>query len=320
MESVLFILSLPRSGSTLLQRILATSDQINTSAEPWVLLPHIYTLKSEGTISEFATFNFYTARNDFYQELPNGKSDYEEALSKFVSDLYGRLCKNEKYFLDKTPRYHLIAEELHQVFPNAKFIYLVRNPLSVYGSIIQTFCQNKLYKLFNFHIDLYQGPQNILRAYRKNSNNSILVHYENIVNNPNKEIARIADYLDLPFESFNVEKFSEVNFSGRFGDPTGIKKYQNVDSRSAKDSSKTFNNIYRQIIARKYLKKLGSELLEGLGYDDQVILDEMKFKFGNIFKIIQDITFFNLSKIVRIIKPNIHFGKIKVWSSNRFLS
>jgi hypothetical protein len=38
----LFLLSLPRSGSTLAQRILAAHAGIATTSEPWILLPYLY--------------------------------------------------------------------------------------------------------------------------------------------------------------------------------------------------------------------------------------------------------------------------------------
>ncbi|MBA3701438.1 MAG: sulfotransferase [Rubrobacteraceae bacterium] len=42
----LFLLSLPRSGSTLAQRFLAAHDAIATASEPWILLPYFYTLRA----------------------------------------------------------------------------------------------------------------------------------------------------------------------------------------------------------------------------------------------------------------------------------
>ena len=49
----IFIVSFPRSGSTLLQRILSTSSDIATAPEPWVALPIAYMMKSVGESSEY---------------------------------------------------------------------------------------------------------------------------------------------------------------------------------------------------------------------------------------------------------------------------
>jgi hypothetical protein len=40
--TAIFLLSLPRSGSTLAQRILAAHEGIATTSEPWILLPYGY--------------------------------------------------------------------------------------------------------------------------------------------------------------------------------------------------------------------------------------------------------------------------------------
>ncbi|MFV1990599.1 MAG: sulfotransferase, partial [Acidimicrobiales bacterium] len=43
-----FLLSLPRSGSTLLQRLLGAHSMVATVAEPWLLIPPLYALRDEG--------------------------------------------------------------------------------------------------------------------------------------------------------------------------------------------------------------------------------------------------------------------------------
>ncbi len=40
-DNLIFIVSQPRSGSTLLQSILSNNDYINTASEPWLLLPFL---------------------------------------------------------------------------------------------------------------------------------------------------------------------------------------------------------------------------------------------------------------------------------------
>jgi len=49
----IFVFSLPRSGSTLMQRILGSSTEISTVSEPWILLPLFYALKKEGVYAEY---------------------------------------------------------------------------------------------------------------------------------------------------------------------------------------------------------------------------------------------------------------------------
>jgi len=63
--------------------------------------------------------------------------------------LYNRALEvaGKRFFLDKTPRYYFIIPELKNVFPEAKFIILLRNPLAVLSSILNTWFQNNLQAL-----------------------------------------------------------------------------------------------------------------------------------------------------------------------------
>ena len=76
MKSPIFIFSLPRAGSTLLQRVLMAHKDISSVAEPWILLPNVYTTKDKGTLSEYASTVSYKGVSDFINNLPNKKNDY----------------------------------------------------------------------------------------------------------------------------------------------------------------------------------------------------------------------------------------------------
>ena len=114
----IFLLSLPRSGSTLVQRVLAAHPQVATAAEPWVLLPHLYATRERGIAAEYTQPIAARAIAEFLRSLPNGERDYREALHDFVIDLYTRASsEGATYFLDKTPRYHYIVDDLLETFP-----------------------------------------------------------------------------------------------------------------------------------------------------------------------------------------------------------
>ena len=51
MKSPIFIFSLPRAGSTLLQRVLMGHPEIASIAEPWLLLPLMYVQKEHGVLA-----------------------------------------------------------------------------------------------------------------------------------------------------------------------------------------------------------------------------------------------------------------------------
>jgi Sulfotransferase family len=78
----IFLFSISRSGSTLVQRIIAAHDGVATASEPWLLLPHAYTLRPQGIDAEYVHPLLVTAIEDFAQSLPKGGDDYVDELRR----------------------------------------------------------------------------------------------------------------------------------------------------------------------------------------------------------------------------------------------
>jgi hypothetical protein len=151
----IFIFSVSRSGSTLVQRVIAAHNDVATVSEPWILLPYLYTLRSRGVTAEYEHELMVTAIEDFCRELPAEEEDYRAELRNFVLRLYEKAAGREaRYFLDKSPPYCLIAEEIMRLFPSGKFVFLWRNPLSIIASIIETW---KQWHPTMFRSDLFIG-------------------------------------------------------------------------------------------------------------------------------------------------------------------
>jgi len=272
----IFIFSLPRSGSTLLQRILVTNDEVSTASEPWVLLPFLYTLKKEGVYAEYAHSCAYTALQDLCKEMPNGEDDYLVAVRLAMLSIYANLSKNgERYFLDKTPRYALVVDEVIRTFPNGKFIFLWRNPLAVIASMIETFADGK-WKVFRSEIDLFDGQESLLKAFDSNDPKYLSIKYEGLVENPENSMREIEHYLVLDSGSLKNDTFSSVKLKGRMGDPTGIKKYQKISKQSLDGWKRTLASPVRKFWCKRYLKWVGKDRLLVMGYNLDVLLSDLE--------------------------------------------
>src|SRR5687767_8500554 len=142
-----FIISLPRSGSTLLQRLLAAHPRIKTAGEPWLALPFAYALREKGARAEFSHRSMAQGIGEFVKALPGGTATYYREAGRMMERLHETMATTGRdWFLDKTPRYFLILEELVEMFPEAKFIVLQRSPLAVVASILNTWHEGR----FNF--------------------------------------------------------------------------------------------------------------------------------------------------------------------------
>jgi len=268
MVKPLFILSLPRSGSTLLQRVLAADRQIASVAEPWLLLPFVYALRERGVRAEYSHQLANASLNDFLRELPNGRQDYLAAIGMAMGELYQKATKDSdtRYFLDKTPRYALIADEIVDMFPDGKFIVLWRNPLAVIASMLETWWKGR-WNVSAYRVDLFDGLANLVNISQAHSKKILVIQYENFLQSPETELARIAAYLDVKLDAELLKSFDRVKFSGARGDPTGVENYKTIDVAPLEKWKATINNPLRKAWCRRYLRWIGDERLKIMGYD-----------------------------------------------------
>ena len=271
----LFLFSLPRSGSTLAQRILAAHEPIATASEPWVLLPYLYTLRKHGLYAEYNHLALVQAVEDFCGVLPGGSEEYIGEIRELAMRLYTKASpEGTRYFLDKTPRYHLISDEIVAAFPDAKYLFLWRNPLAVVASIIETWAGGK-WNLYRFKVDLYDGMENLIATYERHKNKAHAMRYEAMITNPEETWVEVFRYLGLPFDSSALELFTDVKLAGKWGDQSGTRKYVKVNAEPLAGWRRTLNNPLRKAWCRRYLRWLGQDRLEMMGYDLDDLLAEL---------------------------------------------
>jgi len=295
----IFIISLVRSGSTLLQRILMGHDKIASMAEPWFLLPLVFSMKKEGIITEYGHSIAHDALEDLIDNLPNKSEDYYSFLREFAGNIYGALSKSKNsYFLDKTPRYYMIIPELAKIFPEAKFIFLFRNPVHIYSSILSTWKDNRLKFTTKLHNDLTNGPKLMSQGYELLKNRSYSIQYEKFVKNPEESLKEIVDYLNIDYDDKMLDNFYGQDLKGRSVDPTGTKRYKQVDSSTLHKWKKVFNTKYRKKIIANYIESIDAQTLSIQGYKKSEILNEIRSldHEGN-FSMFRDLLDINKPKI-----------------------
>lgn len=270
----IFLLSLPRSGSTLVQRVLAAHPQIGTAAEPWLLLPHAYALREQGMAAEYTQPLAARAIREFVATLPGGEEDYWSALRTFTLELYAAAAGPDvTHFLDKTPRYHFITPELFRMFPDAKVVFLWRNPLAVVASIVETWT-NGAWNVDRWQGDL-RGVAHLVEAYEEHAGRSLTVNFETLVGDPERTWPRIFEYLELPFDPGLLNTFSDVRLAGSMGDPTGVHRYQGLSTEPLEKWKGPLGHPWRKRWCRAYLDWIGPERLATMGYDADILRREL---------------------------------------------
>lgn len=271
-----FILSLPRTGSTLLQRILGSHDQIGTSSEPWFLLPQLYALRELGVHAEYEHETMARGTLGFAREyLPDGQASYLQGVHDLALRLYTEAAPGKVYFLDKTPRYHHVVGDLLKLFPEGKFVFLWRHPLAVAASMMETFAGGR-WNLDTYAADLFGGLEHLVDAYRENEAGVIAVRYEDLVADPEREIRRVLHYLGVSDRDTGVDRFQQLELKNRaYWDPSGPGKYDQVSTDPLGRWAQTMGNPLRCAWARRYVRWIGSERLAVMGYDLDGILAEI---------------------------------------------
>lgn len=277
MSNVVFILSLPRSGSTLLQKALSCSGDVATTSEPWLLLPLFYALREEGGYAEYSSTGCFRALRDLECELKDrGGKSLEAYFSDTVKNIYGDLSEGKKYFLDKTPRNILLADTLFESFEEAKFVVLWRNPLAVIASMMKTWCDGD-FKVYMHYVDIYKGMSKLLDFSRQNmeSDRVFTVKYEEFVLNSGAVSSKLFHFLEVDLVNIDVDR-AEEQLSGSMGDPLGFKKYRGVSSDSIEEWKGFFCNPVRKWWARRYLEGLGRDVIEMQGYNYDELIFQME--------------------------------------------
>lgn len=271
----LFLLSVQRSGSTLLQRMLATHPDIATVSEPWVLLPFMYTMRREGVYADYQHRATVAALEDFADELPAGMATYREELRRFALRLYRDAAgEGPGWFLDKSPRYAFIIDELIETFPHARFVVLWRNPLSVVSSVIETWGEGK-WNVETHKNDLYDGLIRLVDGYERHESRLHALRYEDLVTDPDSALKAIFEYMGVPVWDPASDEFGDVELQGRMGDPTGVGAYATVSTEPLTKWRATLANPFRQAWSRRYLRIIGRDRLAVMGYDIDDLISEL---------------------------------------------
>ena len=310
-----FIFSLPRSGSTLLQRILTSHRNIASVSEPWLLLPLFYNLNSRGVFAEYAHINLVQATQDLIHMLPEGENDYYKAIRSFAMHIYQKLSGEDiVYFIDKTPRYHLIIDKIFQSFPEAKFIFLWRQPLAVAASIMtMTNPQGTWKNLHRYRIDLYEGLDNLISNSVKYQDQSITITYEQLVKNPEETLNSVANYLEIDFQIKDIEiAFTTPQLKGNLGDIAGYLTYNKISMDSLGKWKTTMRSPLRKKWCERYLDWIGDSRLRQLGYQYSDILETLNSTKTSYSRLYMDvIEYFSYGMAYSIFDPSILKYKIR---------
>ena len=287
-SKLIFLISLPRSGSTLLQKVLNSHSDIQTKSEPWIMLHPIYALRQGGYSAEYNEQLAFKALGIFLRDLPNSEETYIEGLRLMFSHIYNMALNglNSKYFLDKTPRYYEIIPELYSIFPEAKFVVLLRNPVAVLNSRVHLLGGQNLKSLNLYKRDLLNGPKKLSEGIKLLGKKCIVVRYEDFVRQPQVELEILCTYLGITYISTLLNYNSGGTEKWEYGDPQTV--YMNSEP-NASYKDKWHESIEQPQLWRlyyEYSRILSDILFEDLGYDFSQMIEKFNKTRPNSLKLL----------------------------------
>ena len=191
----IFVLGMPRSGSTLVDQIISSHSKVDGTQE----LPNIIKIASElNNIDQNTYPDVLKALDD--KELGDLGKNYMQETA-WARD-------NAPFFIDKMPNNFIHIGLIKTILPNAKIIDTRRDPMDTcFSCYKQFFARGQLFTysledLGNYYTDYIKAMNHWHNIYGKDI---FTVHYDSVINKTEETIRELIDYCNLPFEKECLE-------------------------------------------------------------------------------------------------------------------
>ena len=201
-KTLIFIVGMPRSGTTLVQQILSSHPEVfgvGESNQFSNTINHFF-FKENGSLKENLydcdATNFYKIGQDYIQKMR-------------------QLSPNGRYILVKDLLNFTWLGFIKLIFPNAKIVHCVRNPIDNCVSLFKNyfvggvdFSYNlvELGEYYNLYKDVMMFWGNILPNYYVN------IFYEELINDPKKQIEKLLNVCNLEWNENCMKFYNNKHF------------------------------------------------------------------------------------------------------------
>ncbi len=196
----IFILGLPRAGSTLLEQILASHSQVEGTMELPNILALAHKLDGRRRVGEEAR---YPA--NLGELTPDELTSFGEA---FIRDTMIYRKKGTPFFIDKMPNNFRHIGLIHMILPNAKIIDARRGAMGCcFSGFKQLFAEGQEFTYGLEEIGHYYRDYVGLMDYwdRLLPGKILRMRYEEVVADLDTQVRRLLDFCGLPFEDACID-------------------------------------------------------------------------------------------------------------------
>lgn len=221
-----FLVGCPRSGTTLLQSLLASHPKILSFPESKFFV-HMFPQLGESkrryrlglamrrTRSHFSSFLDEIECSEMQQFLPSIPliSLYTGSFLAILNRITAN--KEKTLWLEKTPEHLHYIPYIERAIPQAKFIHIVRNGADVVASLYDLVKRypnfwGKYYENLDACINRWILDIKVTQNYQS-SPRHITINYDSLVQSPEEELKRLLHFLGLTFDSSLLDLHKETS-------------------------------------------------------------------------------------------------------------
>lgn len=191
---LVFVIGFPRSGTTLIEKILSAH-------------PKTQILEETNAINEIYLDINKLNGESFFQKLYSLNSIQVKSLhDQYLNNLTHYInWDNESIVIDKMPMNSNHLALIHHLFPEAKILFMARHPIDVCISclmqdMLQVFSFDEAASVYNSYMQVFDNYKKHLKL------NLIEIKYESLVEDMHKQIMKVLDFIDLKWHE-NIELF-----------------------------------------------------------------------------------------------------------------
>ena len=187
--SPIFVMGLPRSGTTLADRIISSHSDVTSAGEPHAFAAELVRLcQSQQPDRDIIAASLQLDMKDLGDA-------YLHNIRRWVPD--------SPRFIDKLPLNYHYCGLIDRALPNAKIVHLKRDPMDACYAIYKAHFKNAY--PFSYDLDklatYYIAYRKLVAHWEETLGDRVLhVYYEDLVDDQESESRRIIDFLDLEWQ------------------------------------------------------------------------------------------------------------------------
>ena len=190
-DDPIFILGLPRSGSTMIEQILSSHSLIEGTQE----LPNILAISRDIKLID-------QKKGYPHNLLGLDQSSFDDLGNKYIDET--KWARSSKpFFIDKMPNNFVHIGLIKLILPKAKIIDARRNPMDTCFSCFKQYFAKGQH--FTYDLDdiarYYKDYLRLMNYWKKLFPEEIFtINYEQVIDNPNERIRDLLDFCNVKFE------------------------------------------------------------------------------------------------------------------------